>query len=273
MLDRHAPVNASQAGPKKRRHLPLRAPPVPPRDRWTSFAADGIVAERRLAVPLIAPAFTEKAGVFGMPYESAPTLQTKEAIAYERLKMLILSGEIQKNEFLSQRALARHVDTNLTTLRTALRQLERDGLIENVPKWGVRVPLETEERLLDLYFMRELLETGAVRRIVKRRKEVDFATLAKKAEECDARARKLPKNIVEYSQSHFDFHMELARQSGSELLARSLRGIHFRSWLLWHDLRLWQQRDSSGHQRLVDVLAHARETEAGAGERPAKKCW
>ena len=185
--------------------------------------------------------------------------RTKEEQAYEQLKALILAGELPKDEFLSQRKLAERVDTNLTTVRTALRQLENDGLIENVPQWGVRIPQETEERLRDLYFMRELLEVGAVRRLVQNRATVDLATIMDKARRCDQLARKLPGSLIEYNEAHYDFHMELAKQSGSELLIHSLNRIHFRSWLLRHDVRLWTRKDLVNHQRMVDVMFNSPE--------------
>ena len=182
------------------------------------------------------------------------TPRTKEELAYEQLKALILAGELPKDEFLSQRKLAQMVDTNLTTVRTALRQLERDGLMQNVPQWGVRIPLETEERLRDLYFMRELLEVGAVLRLVQNRDAVDVKTIKDKAKRCDTLARKLPDSMDEYNEAHYDFHMELAKQSGSELLLESLNRIHFRSWLTRHDKRLWTRKDMVNHQRMVDVI-------------------
>lgn len=185
-------------------------------------------------------------------HKTAP--RTKEELAYEQLKALILAGELPKDEFLSQRKLAERVDTNLTTVRTALRHLENDGLIENVPQWGVRIPAETEERLRDLYFMRELLEVGAVRRLLQNRDSVDVRMIKDRARRCDELARKLPQSIVEYNEAHYDFHMELAKQSGSELLVHSLNRIHFRSWLLRHDARLWTRKDLVNHQRMVDVI-------------------
>jgi DNA-binding GntR family transcriptional regulator len=67
---------------------------------------------------------------------------------------------------------------------------------------------------------------------------------------------------MEFSQAHFDFHMELARQSGSGLLVQNLNRIHFRSWLLWHDFRVSRRRKWMNHSKLVDVLMTAREAEA-----------
>lgn len=187
--------------------------------------------------------------------------KTHEEVAYEKLKELILFGELPKDKFLSQRMLAQRVDSNITTVRTALRQLENDGLIENVPQWGVRIPIETEERLLDLYFFRELLEVGAVRRLVQRRNQIDNTKIIEKAKHCDALARKLPE-APGFSQAHYDFHMELARQSGSPLLVQALNRIHFRGWLLRHDRRLLGRRNLVNHTKLVSVILNSDEEAA-----------
>lgn len=193
--------------------------------------------------------------------------KTNEELACEELRSLILSGELPKDKFLSQRMLAQMVDSNITTVRTALRQLENDGLIENVPQWGVRIPVETEERLRDLYFIRELLEVGAVQRLVQRRTTINAAIIVEKARHCDALARKLPDSLSEFSQAHFDFHMELARQSGSALLVQSLNRIHFRSWLLRHDRRLWTRRALVNHRKMIDIILNSGEEEAVAAIR------
>jgi DNA-binding GntR family transcriptional regulator len=207
--------------------------------------------------------------------------KTQEELAYEQLKAMILAGELPRDEFLSQRMLAAKAGTNITTVRTALRHLENDGLLENIPHWGVRIPGETEERLRDLYFMRELLEVGAVRRFVQNRASIDTRRIVALARLCDSLASKLPASLAEFSQAHFDFHMEIASQGGSELLMKSLNRLHFRNWLLSHDSRLWTRGDSRGatstppappvapkeyrdasHQKMVEALLHGSEEQA-----------
>jgi len=190
--------------------------------------------------------------------------RTKEELAYERLKGLILAGELPRNQFLSQRMLAEKVGTNITTIRTALRQLESDDLVENVPRWGVRIPVETEEVLRDRYFVRELLEVGAVRRIIARRgtSSLDASAISEKARLCDATAKELPKDIEKFSKAHFEFHIELARQSGSPLLLLSLSRIHFKSFIQWNALRAWARGAPVNHENMVGIILNADEKTA-----------
>ncbi len=192
------------------------------------------------------------------------SLKTKEEQAYEKLKSLILAGELPRNQFLSQRMLAEKAGTNITTIRTALRQLESDDLVENVPRWGVRIPIETEDVVRDRYFVRELLEVGAVRRIIARRTSgiLDAGGISEKAKLCDSIARESPKDIDKFFRAHFDFHLELAKLSDSPLLMLSLSRIHFKSIMLGNARRAWAQGASVNHERMVKVILGADEESA-----------
>ncbi len=192
--------------------------------------------------------------------------KTKEEIAYELLKDLILRNELPKNQFLSQRMLAEKVKTNLSTIRTVLRQLESDNLIENVPQWGVRIPEETEEVLRDRYYIRELLEVGAVKLIVKNRENPTFnkKAIIEKAEICDAISRELPKNINNFAQAHFEFHLELAKKSGSALLLQNLSRLHFQSFILQNAQRGWAFGAFINHTDMVNIILNGTEKDAVA---------
>ena len=60
-------------------------------------------------------------------------MKTSEEITYDRLKALIIENKLPKGEFLSQRKLAESTGSTIVTLRSSLRLLENDGLLENVP--------------------------------------------------------------------------------------------------------------------------------------------
>ena len=192
------------------------------------------------------------------------SLQTKETLAYSILKTMILEGQFPRDQFLSQRMLATKANTNISTIRSVLRLLESDNLIENVPQWGVRIPEETEEILKDRYFMRELLEVGAVKQILKRRESKDFnaVSIIEKARICDELSKDAAKNIEKFSKAHFEFHIELAKQSGSPLLLQSLSRIHFKSLILSHAQRGWALGASINHGPLVEAILHDEEQKA-----------
>ena len=119
---------------------------------------------------------------------------TCEEKTYERLKQMILTGKLPQGEFLPQRGLAQQVGATIVTLRSALRLLGNDGLIENVPKWGVRIPVDTIKSVTDRYYVRELLEVGAAEKLLGNPTEDMQAELIGLAKECDRMAPDSPES-------------------------------------------------------------------------------
>jgi DNA-binding GntR family transcriptional regulator len=184
-------------------------------------------------------------------------LKTKEDMAYDRLKDLILLGKLPRGEFLSQRMLADQVDSAVITVRGALRQLENDRLIENIPQWGVRIPVETAESVTDRYFLRELLEVGAVRRLVERRDVIATQELRDAAQACDELSAQPEADFQLFAQRHYAFHQLLTDLSGSPLLAQAYSRLWMRSLMLWNAHRGWfrgYDRDPRLHQDLVETI-------------------
>jgi DNA-binding GntR family transcriptional regulator len=166
--------------------------------------------------------------------------KTNEELAFERLRRVIINGELPIGEFLSQRKLADIAGVAVVTVRTTLRALERDGLIENVPRWGVRIPQETEETITDRYFLRELLEVVAVRRFVERATARDVQALRELAAECDSLSIDgRPEDRAEYARVHFDLHQHVVECCGSPLLVETLDRVFLKSNLLYNARSQW----------------------------------
>ena len=181
-------------------------------------------------------------------------LKTKEQIAYEQLKDLIIHGELPKNEFLSQRMLANRVDTTVINVRGALRQLENDGVIENVPQWGVRIPIEDEDSLRDRYFVREMLEIAAVKRIVAARPCPEAELLLERARNCDVVSSDPDSDVGDFARIHYDLHCHIVDASGSPRLYDIYVRVQLQTLMLWNAQRVWTKGIDRGldwHGELV----------------------
>lgn len=207
---------------------------------------------------------------FGEANEKTENLKTKEERSYEALREVILSGEIEAGEFLSQRALASRIGCAVVTLRAALRQLESEGLIENVPRWGVRVPVETRDSISERYYVREVFEVEAVRQIVRRREALDPQELYELARRCDERALASDAKPKEFGVAHFSFHQTLVATAGSPLLASTYQRVNLKSLFLWNAVHLWKLRKPmhvADHENLVEVIWSENEDTATGGIR------
>lgn len=170
--------------------------------------------------------------------------RTDEELAYERLRKALMNGELPIGQFLSQRKLAEIAGVSVVTARSALRTLERDGIVENVPRWGVRIPVETEEMVRDRHFVRELLEVAAVERLVVRGSDKEAQTLLELAQRCDELADSgRPEDVSTFAQVHFDLHHYIALCSGSPLLVETLERVFYRTTMLFDTRKMPDTKD------------------------------
>jgi len=118
-----------------------------------------------------------------------------------------------------------------TPLVQAFQQLEKEGLVECVPQWGVRVRVLTVHELKQLFGMRVAMESMVFRELASRAGEVANAVrdLRSLAEDVDRAAEVLRVEVVA-GRRHVgeallidqQFHLTLAKLSGMDLVAREI---------------------------------------------------
>jgi len=196
--------------------------------------------------------------------------QTQEDHVYQAVRDGILVGELPVGEFLSQRKLAERFDTSLITLRSALRRLENDGLIENIPRWGVRIPEDMPEQVQDRYFMREVLELAALARALPNMDEAQWRRLGELAAACDTNAGGDEAAVRAFATAHQALHRCLVEYAGSPLLFEQYDRLMARNLMLINARRGWatgRDREPKHHQALIQNLRELSPAKAAAALR------
>ena len=80
----------------------------------------------------------------------------------------ILSGKLPANSKLTEQAVCKQYDVSRTPVREAFRQLESDGLIENIPNRGAYVIGLSSRDISDLFDLRRTFEVKAVEWAIER---------------------------------------------------------------------------------------------------------
>jgi DNA-binding GntR family transcriptional regulator len=83
-------------------------------------------------------------------------------LAVERLSREILSGRTDPGARLVEEQLTRQLGISRAPLREALRLLAQQGLVEHIPRRGVRVATLSDVDVRELYEVRDVLERHAV---------------------------------------------------------------------------------------------------------------
>lgn len=85
---------------------------------------------------------------------------------YNKLRTAIVLGHLAPNTRLAQVEIANQMGTSQAPVREALRQLERDGLVEYRPRSGTFVAELSGDKVFEVFSIRSMVESFAVRRAI-----------------------------------------------------------------------------------------------------------
>jgi len=156
--------------------------------------------------------------------EKSESKRLSDAV-YETVLDGIISGKLKPGTVVSEVALARQLNVSRTPVHDALRQLAKDGLVQQRANHRAVIAEFTAADIHDLYQMRKLLEGEAARLAAK---GMDRATLARLRETADSLAqdRDSPNWVALWADFDEDFHSAIAEASGSPRLCQDIARYH-----------------------------------------------
>lgn len=163
--------------------------------------------------------------------------------AHARMLELIVSGELEPGQRVSEQVLSRQLRIGRTPVREAIRALVAEGIMEQIPRYGTLVRKQELRDVVEVFEVREAIESFAVYNATARLQARDLEVLQKlyrTIEDVAAKVRKDPRKasdkeltrrIVESDQA---FHLYLIHAAGNrriikimtetQVLARSFMG-------------------------------------------------
>jgi len=109
--------------------------------------------------------------------------KTKVEFAYETLKKQILSGKWVPNQRLVLNILTQELSLSVIPIREALKRLEKERFVVQIPHQGYSVAAMNEEELEELMLLREALEITALPMVMERITAVEIEGLYRLTEE------------------------------------------------------------------------------------------
>jgi DNA-binding GntR family transcriptional regulator len=103
---------------------------------------------------VISSSFSREVAPFAISHIAAPIREQVEA----QLRHAIVTGHFRPGSRLIERDLCTLLGVSRTSLREALRQLEGDGLVINIPHKGMVVAVITKEEAEEIYEVRAVVE-------------------------------------------------------------------------------------------------------------------
>ena len=183
---------------------------------------------------------------------------------YEDLKKKIMKGEIRSGEFLFETQLAEAYGVSRTPVRQAIKLLDADGLLANIPRKGTYVKFLSAEDVISVYQAAEALEGMAVA-LLALQEDYDFSVLEKLNRKMQESLQ--DSDITAWCKLDESFHAEICKSCGNEIIAHlydslkiNMRRVRVFYSSLWHD----KETSCKEHMELVRHLKEGKGEDASA---------
>ena len=186
------------------------------------------------------------------------------------LRRAIISGRLAPGQALRELHLARELGVSQATIREALGQLERFGLVVRTPNIGTQVTRLSQEEVLERVELRLLLEERALAQAAARMDTLAFDTLGTLLGTLTKATRR--NEYFEQAQADLAFHRFIWERSGNRTLYSMLDQLSVPLFAFVSIERGTQRRNLAdvveSHEGIVEAL---RSGERGAIRRALRQ--
>jgi DNA-binding GntR family transcriptional regulator len=175
----------------------------------------------------------------------------------------IVNGDIRPGQALVEADLATQLGVSRAPVREALQILNRDGLLETVPYHGTTVRKLTRTDIEELYSLRSVLESFAIRRVIALDNPADVLRLREcfqvmlTAAEAD--------DLKQLNEADRNFHDAIIECSNHRMLWSVWRGVSLqvRQVMALRNMRFSELKDIAyNHLAIIEAIAEGNETQA-----------
>ena len=190
------------------------------------------------------------------------------ASALQFLSEKIITGELKPGQKMNESNVSAQLGISRPPLREALRLLEKNHLVVNIPRRGTYVAELSVQDFIEVSQIREmiecytidLLEAAGTRNLPKVTTALDKAlSQATPLKSAD------PKDLLDYIKVFLDFHHCLVESSGNSLLTHIYHSISFnlaRYQFIYFHIHGTAQRSLADHKRTLEFIRNGKYDQA-----------
>lgn len=189
--------------------------------------------------------------------------QPLRVVVCDELRRRIISGQITEGERIFEDQLAADLAVSRNPIREALQSLAHEGFVELEPRRGARVIVLSDQRVLQLFEVREGLEAMAAGFGAARRSDEQLAALRALLDH--GRVALDSMQLAELPPLNTMYHALLLETAANPLLSELLTSLTHRiEWVYSRRLRERGMWSWDEHASIIDAIAAKNESEAAA---------
>lgn len=187
------------------------------------------------------------------PLDNAPSYVPLREAVFLELKRAILEGALEPGQQISENKIAGKLSVSRTPVREAIRMLEKDNLVNLLPGRKVIVSVPSRRDIEEVYEIRAIVETEALRRITP-----ESTDLIRELERCIEEAERLRKDgdLREMAQANNRFHLAIMSALENGRMNRFIHSLNdsisrFRLYSLTPE---WALASEEEHKKIISNL-------------------
>lgn len=195
--------------------------------------------------------------------------------AYLAIKRMVLENKVHGGEYLLEEELAKTIGMSRTPLREACVQLQNEGLVQIVPRRGIRIVPLTVADMREVYELLEWLESQAAHALSLRKNRGMYV------KELRSITRRMQTALAEgdvdaWAKLNDHFHIRLVSSAGNGRLSRICENLldqsqRVRSFTL--RLRKTPTHIATFHAAMIDAIEEGDADKAATIQRDNKRAW
>lgn len=178
--------------------------------------------------------------------------------AYTEIKARILDSDFPPGSQVLEQTIAQELGMSRTPVREALVRLEQEGLLEIVPRHGVRISILAPSDMHEIYDILIALEPTAIELLTKRKPHRgELGTLIEACDQMEAALSRSPPDLRTWAAGDELFHIGLAQLCGN----RRLAGMIMTVWEQAHRARMFTltlrsipHQSTAEHRAVVEAI-------------------
>ena len=195
--------------------------------------------------------------------------QSLRSMTVASLRKAILSLHLKPGEKLTERELCELTGVSRPLMREALRDLEAQGLISNVPHRGPAVAMLTRDDARDIYEVRSALEPMAARLFVERATDGQIDELVAMADRC--RQAMAERNVLTVIDALEGFYKTLFTGAGNQMAAMLASMLYSKAGLL-RAVTFQRQTDIDAKRSMTHIARIATAVRSRDADAAAATC-
>lgn len=182
-----------------------------------------------------------------------PGRQATHEVVAAVLREAITTGRLKAKQPLPQAEIAANLQVSHIPVREALRQLESEGLVTYQPNRGATVSALSTAEIREIYEIRSLLETGAIRRATHLLPEQDIGRAAAVLDQAERATDGATWGTLDMEFHTLVYHLD-ERPRLQELITELLRRVD-RYWMSYGLMLKYRAAFEAEHRQLLAAVA------------------